>query len=36
MIQNQNYDYLFKFILMGDAGVGKTSILQRYTERIFN
>lgn len=25
-----NYDYAFKFILVGDAAVGKTSILSRF------
>jgi GTPase SAR1 family protein len=29
------YDYLFKFILIGDASVGKTCILQRYANNKF-
>jgi Ras-related protein Rab-1A len=29
------YDYLFKFILVGAAGVGKTSIILRYCENSF-
>ena len=29
------YDYLFKILLIGDAAVGKSSILLRYTENKF-
>ena len=29
------YDYLFKILLIGDSGVGKSSILARFTEDIF-
>ena len=30
-----NYQYIFKLILIGDSGVGKTCILQRYMKHIF-
>lgn len=29
---SKNYDYLFKVILIGDSGVGKTSILAKFVE----
>jgi Ras-related protein Rab-1A len=31
----QDYDYLFKIAILGDSFVGKTSILQRFSEDIF-
>ena len=31
-----NYEYLFKIILIGNSGVGKSSILQRYMKRAFD
>lgn len=31
-----NYDYAFKFILVGDAAVGKTSILSRFLKTSFD
>lgn len=31
-----NLDHVFKILLIGDAGVGKSSILLRFTEDIFN
>uniref|UniRef100_A0A5K3FYT9 Ras-related protein Rab-10 n=1 Tax=Mesocestoides corti TaxID=53468 RepID=A0A5K3FYT9_MESCO len=32
----RNYDYLFKLLLIGDSGVGKTSLLFQFTEQQFN
>ncbi|VDO04620.1 unnamed protein product [Rodentolepis nana] len=32
----KNYDYLFKLLLIGDSGVGKTSLLFQFTEEQFN
>ncbi|XP_053205458.1 ras-related protein Rab-10-like [Panonychus citri] len=32
----QNYDYLFKLLLIGDSGVGKTCILFRFSDDAFN
>ena len=31
MQANQNYDFLFKFISVGDSGVGKSCLLLRFT-----
>lgn len=31
----QDYDYLFKIVLIGDSGVGKSNILSRFTRNEF-
>uniref|UniRef100_A0A6I8SYK9 small monomeric GTPase n=1 Tax=Xenopus tropicalis TaxID=8364 RepID=A0A6I8SYK9_XENTR len=32
----KTYDYLFKLVLIGDSGVGKTCVLFRFSEDAFN
>lgn len=34
--QEHDYDYLFKIVLIGDSGVGKSNILSRFTRKEFN
>ena len=36
MSNEQEYDYLFKILVIGNASVGKNSILSRFTENSFN
>ena len=36
MIENDNYDLIFKLVLIGDSGVGKTNILSRYIKNEFS
>lgn len=30
------YDYLFKLVIIGDSGVGKSNLLSRFTRNEFN
>jgi GTPase SAR1 family protein len=32
----QNIDYIFKIILIGGQGVGKSAILTRFVDAVFN
>ncbi|KAG2021043.1 Ras protein [Coprinopsis cinerea AmutBmut pab1-1] len=36
MAEGSNYDYLFKVVLIGDSGVGKSTVLSRFTRNEFN
>jgi Ras-related protein Rab-11A len=35
MAKEDDYDYLFKLVLVGCSGVGKSNILSRYTKNTF-
>ncbi|KAL7676229.1 hypothetical protein ACOME3_002485 [Neoechinorhynchus agilis] len=35
-IAEDSYDYLFKIVLIGDSGVGKSNLLSRFTRNEFN
>lgn len=34
--ESEGYDYLFKIVLVGDSGVGKSNLLSRLTCNEFN
>jgi len=36
MKSDDDYDYLFKLVLIGDSGVGKSNLLYRFTRNEFN
>ncbi|PWN87541.1 ras-domain-containing protein [Acaromyces ingoldii] len=35
-MDNSNYDYLFKVVLIGDSGTGKSNLLSRFTRNEFS
>lgn len=35
-MSNKEYDYLFKLVIIGNSGVGKSSVLLRFSDDQFN
>ena len=35
VVPKKKYDFLFKLLLVGDAGVGKSSVIMRYSSEAF-
>lgn len=33
--QENHYDYLMKFVIVGESRTGKTSLMRRYTENFY-
>jgi len=36
MVKDDDYDYLFKVVIIGDSGVGKSNLLSRFTRNEFH
>ena len=34
-MDNENYEYIFKIVLIGDSDVGKSNLMQRYLNNSF-